>query len=151
VREPLLQAFPFLNSLGMVTLHPLSQACVFIYSSYGKWVFPLSCGVFLPPPLSQAFPLLVAGCLPLLPASPARPGFFIYSSGRDSPPPPLALRAPHPLCYVSLLFLLLITQFLFFPWVGVSLSRGLCYLAQGCLWEYRVPPGSPCGPHLPKP
>jgi hypothetical protein len=26
-----------------------------------------------------------------------------------------ALRAPHPLCYVSLLFLLLITQFLFFP------------------------------------
>jgi hypothetical protein len=40
-------------------------------------------------------------------------------------PPSLALRAPHPLCYVSFL-LLLITQFLFFPWVGVSLSRGLC-------------------------
>jgi hypothetical protein len=29
-------------------------------------------------------------------------------------PPSLALRAPHPLCNVSLLFLLLITQFLFF-------------------------------------
>jgi hypothetical protein len=36
VREPLLQAFPFLSTLGEVTLHPLSQACVFIYSSRGK-------------------------------------------------------------------------------------------------------------------
>jgi hypothetical protein len=34
------------------------------------------------------------------------------------PLPPSELRAPHPLCYVSLLFLLLITQFLFFPQVG---------------------------------
>jgi hypothetical protein len=42
------------------------------------------------------------------------------------PSTPLVLRVPHPLCYVSLLFLLLITQFLFFPWVGVGLSRGLC-------------------------
>jgi hypothetical protein len=40
---------------------------------------------------------------------------LIYSSGRDSPPPSLALRALHPLCYLSFLFLLLITQFLFFP------------------------------------
>jgi hypothetical protein len=31
--------FPF-EALGKVTLHPLSQACVFIYSSCGKWVFP---------------------------------------------------------------------------------------------------------------
>jgi hypothetical protein len=35
---------------------------------------------------------------------------------------------------VSLLFLLLISQFLFFPRVEVSLSRGLC--CSGCLWEY---------------
>jgi hypothetical protein len=47
---------------------------------------PLSCGVFLPPPLSQAFPLLVAGRVPPLPPSLARPGLFIYSSGSDSPP-----------------------------------------------------------------
>jgi hypothetical protein len=40
VREPLLQAFPFPNTLGEVTLHPLSQAGVFIYSSHGRWVFP---------------------------------------------------------------------------------------------------------------
>jgi hypothetical protein len=40
VREPLLQAFPIPSTLGEVTLHPLSQACLFIYSSCGKWVFP---------------------------------------------------------------------------------------------------------------
>jgi hypothetical protein len=41
VCEPLLQAFPFPNTLWEMTLHLLSQACVFIYSSLGKWVFPL--------------------------------------------------------------------------------------------------------------
>jgi hypothetical protein len=61
VHEPLLQAFPFPSTLGEVTLHPLSLACVFIYSLCGKWVFPLFCEVFLPMPLLQAFPLLIAG------------------------------------------------------------------------------------------
>jgi hypothetical protein len=32
---------PF-QALGKVTLHPHSQACVFIYSSCGRWVFPPS-------------------------------------------------------------------------------------------------------------
>jgi hypothetical protein len=123
-RKPLLQAFPFPSTLGEGTLHPLSQACVFIYSSRVKWVFPpvlwsfppsatctsfptpaaagglftaqvgggsspLSCGVFLPLPLSQAFSLLVAGHAPPLPPSPLRPGpgLFIYSSGKASLPP----------------------------------------------------------------
>jgi hypothetical protein len=36
VREPLLQVFPFPSTLGEVTVHPLSQACVFVYSSCGK-------------------------------------------------------------------------------------------------------------------
>jgi hypothetical protein len=31
-----------------VTLHPLSQACVFLYSSRGKWVFPLLLWSFPP-------------------------------------------------------------------------------------------------------
>jgi hypothetical protein len=30
VRKLLLQAFPFPSTLGKVTLHPLSQACMFI-------------------------------------------------------------------------------------------------------------------------
>jgi hypothetical protein len=163
---PLLQAFPFPSTLGEVTLHPLSQACVFIYSSRGKWVFPhllwsfpptaaftsfpapdcwvcallLLIGVFVYssrgkwvfPPLLWSLPpsatltsFPAPGCW-VLPPSPARPSLFIYSSGKDFPPPSLVLRAPHPLSHVSLLFLLLITQFLFFPWVGIGLSSGLC-------------------------
>jgi hypothetical protein len=70
VQPPLLQAFPLPSTLGEVTVHLLSQACVFIYSSHGKWVFPVSCGVFLPLPLLQAFLLLIAGhVLLLLPSS----------------------------------------------------------------------------------
>jgi hypothetical protein len=45
---PLLQAFPFQSTLGEVTLHPLSQACVFIYSSLGRWVFPPLPWIFPP-------------------------------------------------------------------------------------------------------
>jgi hypothetical protein len=40
VREPLLQAFPFPSTLGEVTLYLLPLACMFVYSSHGKWVFP---------------------------------------------------------------------------------------------------------------
>jgi hypothetical protein len=76
VHESLLQAFPFPSTLGEVTLHPLSLACMFIYSSCGKWVFPLSCGVFLPLLLLQAFPLLLAECVLLL----LQAGMFAYSS-----------------------------------------------------------------------
>jgi hypothetical protein len=83
---------------------------VFVYSSCGRWVFPLSCGVFLLPPLSQAFPLLVAGrSCPLPPGSAS---LFTVLGGIHLPHSSV-LRVPHPLCYVSLLFLLLITQFLF--------------------------------------
>jgi hypothetical protein len=121
---------------------------VFIYSSCGKWVFPPSCGVFLPPlplqvfllliaghvlvllpagmfvysspgrwvfpPLLWSFPpsstltsflLLVAGHMPQLPPSLARPGLFIYSSGRDSPPPLFSALCTPPslLCVFSFL------------------------------------------------
>jgi hypothetical protein len=173
VREPLLQAVPFPSTLGEVTLHPLSQACVFIYSSHGKWVFPsllcrfpptttftsfplvitgrcccscqlpcsftvhvrsgsspLSCGVFLPPP---SFP--TPGCLARAPAptgaSPACPACFFAVLGSIPFPQSSALSVPHSLSHVSLLFLLLISQFLFFPRVGVVLSRGLCCSGPG--------------------
>jgi hypothetical protein len=69
-----------------------------------------------------------------------------------SPPPPSVLWAPHPLCYVSFLLLLLIIQFLFsfFCGSGSVCPGGYADLAQGYLWEYRVPLSSPCGPCLPK-
>jgi hypothetical protein len=128
VRKLLLQAFPFPSTLGEVTPHLVSQACMFIYSSHGKWVFPPRLWSF--PPSTTLTSFSAPGCWVRAPAptgaSLARPGLFIYSSGKDSPPPSWELRAPHPLCHVSLLFLFFITQFLFFPWVGVGLSRGLC-------------------------
>jgi hypothetical protein len=170
VPEPLLQAFPFPSTLGEVTLHPLSQACMFIYSSHGKWVFPPVLWSFPPTAAFTVFPApycwvcaaASAGrcvCLQLmwqvgLPPSPVefsslhhshklscswllgvrprshplRPGpaCLFTIPGRIPLPHSSALRVPHPLCYVSLLFLLLITQFLFFPRVGVGLSSGLC-------------------------
>jgi hypothetical protein len=173
VYKSLLQAFPFPSTLGEVTLHLLSLACVSVYSSHVKWVFPpllwrfppnaaftsfpapacwacvaiLPAGVFVYSsggrwvfsPLLWSFPpsatltsFPAPGCWARTPAptraSLARPSLFIYSSEKDSPPPPehsSVLSEPNPLCNVSLLFLLLITQFLCFPHVGVSLSRRL--------------------------
>jgi hypothetical protein len=139
VREPLLPAFPFPSTLGEVTL-PLLQAfllliagrfccscrpvCLFT-AHMGGGSFPLSCGVFLPLPLSQAFPLLVAGCTPLLPPSPARPGLFIYSSGTDSPPPLFrAQGAPPSLLRVFILIAYSLVSL--FSLGGGGLSKGLC-------------------------
>jgi hypothetical protein len=149
VCEPLLQAFLFPSTLGEVTLHPLSQACVFIYSSCGKWVFPPSCGVSLPPPLLQAFPSWLLGvcchsCLLQL-------SLFIYSSGKDSPPCPF-WHSVRPTLFASCLYCsyCLLLSFSFFPGWGSVCPGGYAELAQGCLWEYRVLLSSPCGPRLPK-
>jgi hypothetical protein len=176
VREPLLQAFPFPSTLGEVTLHPPSQACVFIYSSCGKWFFPpLLCsspptsaftsfpvpdywavllllpaamfvyssrGKWVFPPLLWSFPpsatltsFPAPGCWACAPAptrgSPARPACLFTVPGRIPFPQSSALSVPHPLSCVSYLVLLLITQFLFFPRVEVSLSRGLCCSGPG--------------------
>jgi hypothetical protein len=112
---------------------------------------PLSCRVFLPLPLLQAFPLLVAGhVLPLLPSLAS---LFIYSSVRDFPSPPLR-HSGHPTLFATYLFLLLLLIiqgfFFFFPWVGVSLSRGLCWSGPGL--SVGVPHAAcwPCDLRLPK-
>jgi hypothetical protein len=165
-----LQAFPFPSTLGKVTLHPRCQACVFVYSSCGKWVFPSllcsfpptttftsfpapdywavllllpaamfvysSCGKWVFPPLLWSFPpsstltsFPAPGCWARAPAparaSLARLACLFTVLGRIPFPQSSVLRAPHPLSCVSLLLLLLITQFLFFPPVEVGLSRGL--------------------------
>jgi hypothetical protein len=51
--------------------------------------------------------------------------------GRIPFPQSSVLSVPHPLSRMSLLLLLLVTQFLFFPWVEVDLSRGLCCSGPG--------------------
>jgi hypothetical protein len=59
-----------------VTLHSLSQACVFIYSSCGKWVFPPLLCSFPPTATFTSFPApdywAVLLCLPA--------AMFVYSS-----------------------------------------------------------------------
>jgi hypothetical protein len=122
-------------------------ACLFIVH-VGCGSSPLSCGVFFPLPLSQAFPLLVAGHTPLLPPSLARPSLFIYNSGRDSPPLSFALRLPHPLAICLIVLIAYYSVSLFPPGEGSVGPGGYTDLAQGCLWKYRVPVSSPCGPHF---
>jgi hypothetical protein len=179
--QPLLQSFPFPSTLGEVTLHLLPQACMFVYSSHGKWVFPPPLWSFPPtttftsfstpdywvvllllpatmfvysshgrwvfPPLLWSFP--PSATLIIFPApdcwahapTPTGPACLFTVLGRTPFPQSLALSEPHPLSHVSLLFLLLITQFLFFSRVEVGLSRGLCCsgpgLSLGVLW-YRL-------------
>jgi hypothetical protein len=116
----------FLRPACLVTVH------------MGSGPSPLSCGVFLPPPLLQAFPLLVAGWVPPLLPSPA--SFFIYSSMRDCPSPPL-WHSGHPTLFATCLFCcycLLFSFFSFFPGWGSVCPGGFANLAQGCLWEYHV-------------
>jgi hypothetical protein len=95
----------------------------------------LSCGVFLPPPLTTLTSFPTPGCWVHTPppagASPAHLACFFTVLGRIHFPQSSVFSAPHPLSCVSLLFLLLISQFLFFPWVEVSLSRGLCCSGPG--------------------
>jgi hypothetical protein len=79
-------------------------ACLFT-AHMGRGFSPLSC-VFLPPPFLQAFPLLVAGCAPPLPPSPARPGLFIYSSGRDSSSPLFSAQGAPPSLLRVFIFLI---------------------------------------------
>jgi hypothetical protein len=121
-----------------------------VYSSRGKCPFHISCGVFLPLPLLQVFPLLVVGRVPLL--LPSLTSLFIYSSMRDCPSPSLGAQGALPsLLRVFLVFssCLFIIQFVFYPWWESVCPGSYAGLAQGCLWEYRVPLSSPGGLLLP--
>jgi hypothetical protein len=148
VCEPLLQAFPFPSTLGEVTLHPLSLPCVFIYSSRGKWAFPLLLWSFPPTATFTSFP--APGCWAVLPllSSLARLCYLQFCEGLPLPPPS-AHRAAHPLCYVSFLLLLLIIQFFLF-----SLGGGRSVQGAMLIWPRfvcgSVLLSSPCGLRLPK-
>jgi hypothetical protein len=81
---------PFPSTMGEVTLHPLSQACVFVYSSHGKWVFPPLLWSFPPTTTFTSFstPDYWAVLL-LLPAT-----MFVYSSCGKLIFPPLLWSFP---------------------------------------------------------
>jgi hypothetical protein len=189
VCELLLQASPLPSTLGEVTLHPLSLACRFVYSSHGKWVFPplvwsfpptptftsfpallggpvllllpvgmfvtvhvgggtspLSCGVFLLLPLSQAFPLLVAGHVPLLPPEFYSKAWLVYLQFWEGFPSPPFWSSVCPTLFAMCLYFsyCLLLSFSFFPDWGFVCPRGYADLAQGCLWKYHILLSSPC-------
>jgi hypothetical protein len=93
-----------------------------------------------PPPLSgvACHTLVAFGSFPLSKhtgegsATPAFSRRLVYLQFHEGVPlfHSLELRVPYPLCYMSFFFQLFVYYsacfFLFFPWVGVSLSRGLC-------------------------
>jgi hypothetical protein len=155
---PLLQAFSFPSTLGEVTLRQLSQACVFIYNSHWKWVFPPLLWSFPPTTNFTSFP--APDCW----ACATAPAFSSWLVGRNFPSPPSVLSLPHPLCYVSFLLLLLIIQFFslfslgwgqeaMLIWPRVVCGSTMCCLAHlvvcvfpshlgaGDWWQLRGPPG----------
>jgi hypothetical protein len=134
--------FPFQAHWGMWCYTCiLWLACLFTVH-VGSDTSPLSCGVFLPPPLLQAFPFLDAGRVPLL--LPSLASLIIYSSVKDCPSSCLQCSG-----HVSFLLLLFIIQFGFFPGWGSVCPGGYADLAQGCLWEYCMPLSSLGGLLLP--
>jgi hypothetical protein len=85
---PLLQAFPFPCTLGEVTLHLLSQACVFIYSSPGKWIFLLLLWSFPPTATFISFPTLACwACAAAVPAFSSLACLCTAHVGSGSSPP----------------------------------------------------------------
>jgi hypothetical protein len=128
VREPLLQAFPFPSTGKGDTAPAFSGLRVYLQF---MWEVRLPSSPVEFSSLRHSHQLSCSWLLGVRPAptparaSPARPACLFTVPGRIPFPQSSALSAPHPLSCVSYLFLLLITQFLFFPWVEVSLSRGL--------------------------
>jgi hypothetical protein len=150
VCEPLLQAFPFPRTLREVTLHPLSQATVFVYRSCWRWVFSPLLWSFPPSVTLRSFP--VPGCwactfAPVL-SGQAR---LVYLVPGGIPLPPFGAPGIPP--SLLLVFIVLIAYYsvsLFSPGWGSVCLGGYADLAEGCLWEYHVPLSSPCL-CLPKP
>jgi hypothetical protein len=113
---------------------------MFVYSSRGKWVFPPLLWSFPSPPLSPAFPLLVAGHVPPLPPEALQPARLVYLQSREGFPSSKLRCSVHPTfspaCLICSYCLLL--SFSFFPgWRSVC-PGGYAAVAQACLWEYHV-------------
>jgi hypothetical protein len=117
----------------------LWPACLFT-AHMGGGPFPLSCGVFLPPPFSQAFLLLVAGHTPPLPPEPLQPGpAYLFTVLGRIPLPALGCSG-HPTLLATCLYCsyCLLVSFSFFPGCWSVFPGGCADLVQGCLWKYHV-------------
>jgi hypothetical protein len=136
--------FPLSKHTGEVTLHSLSQACVFIYSSCGKWVFPLLLWSFPPTTTFTNFPAprLLGSCLLWLAC--------LFTVPWGIAPPPLWCSGSPALFAMCLFCYCLLFSFSFFPGWGLVCPGGYADLAQGCLWEYCMQLNSSCCLHLSK-
>jgi hypothetical protein len=153
VCEPLLQAFTFPSTMGEVTLHLLSHACVFVYSLRGKWVFPPLLWSFPPSDTLTSFP--APGCWVHAPtltrASPASLACLFIVLGRISLPPLFCAQCAPP--SLQRAFIVLIA---YYSVSLISLGGGWSVLGAMLFWPRVVcgstviPLSSPC-PHLPKP
>jgi hypothetical protein len=108
----------FLRPVGLFTAHR------------GNGSSPFSCGVFLPLPLLQAFPFLVAGRVLLLLPSPA--SLFIYSSVRDFPSPHFGTQGAPPslLCVFFVVIAYYSVFFLFYLGGGQSVQGAMLIWAR---------------------
>jgi hypothetical protein len=130
VSETLLQAFPFPSTLEEVTLHPLSLACMLIYSSCGKWDFPPLLWSFHPSTTLTSSP--TPGCWAQVPAptgaSLVRLSLFIYSSRMDCPPPLFGTPcAPPSLQRVFIVLIAYYSVSLFSPGGGLSVQGPMLF------------------------
>jgi hypothetical protein len=125
--------FPFQAHWGRWhCTHFLRPGCLFT-AHVGSRSSPLSCGVFLPLQLSQAFPLLVAGRTPPLPLAQ-----LFYLQFQEGFPSPNLRHSGCPTVFPMNLYCsyCLLLSFSFFPrWRSVC-PGDYTALAQGCLWEY---------------
>jgi hypothetical protein len=109
-----------------------SGQCVYLLFMWEVGLPPISCGVFLPLPLLQAFLLLVAGHVP--PLLPSPNGLFIYSSVRGCPSPPLQCWGHHALFAASFLCYCLLFSFFFL----FSLGGGRSVQGSMLIWPWVV-------------
>jgi hypothetical protein len=119
-------SFPTPDCWAVLLLLP---ATVFVYSSRGGGSSPVSCGVFLPPPLSRAFPLLVAGCVHSFPLEPLWPGLACLFTvpGRIPLPYSLALSVPPSLPLVFIVLIAYYSVSLFSPGEGQSVQGAMLF------------------------
>jgi hypothetical protein len=124
-----------LHAYWEVTPHPPSLAGLFIYSSCEGVPLPSSTR-WSKPHFSHCYklsPLQGWWAGATVPAFSHQLVYLQFEWGVPLPHSP-ELRVPRPLCYMSFFFsCLFIIQFVFFffPWVGVGLSRGLCWSGPG--------------------
>jgi hypothetical protein len=110
------------STLAEVTHHPLSQACVFIYSSHGKWVFPPLLWGFPPSITLTSFPTSVCWACA---AAPAGWHVCLQLTWEVGPPPSCGVFLPLPL---SQAFLLLVAGCAPAPTSALSSQAWFVYL-----------------------